>query len=322
MTERPLQIALVGFGLLPIPPTGWGAVESILWEMHERLTARGHTVHIVNERKRKAFRALMNLPKLDFIHCHNDRAVSRVMAAGILKRARVIATSHHAWHWGALPNDSRRLLRMTSYAPFQLPLTDRCGHEIRRKNPFAKIAVQPNGCEVSQFRFQPSGNCRAICVGRIESRKRQDWIVRALAESKVECDFVGPIRDALLPDGRNYLGEWTREQLRERLTEYSALVLVSTAEGQPLVVPEALAAGLSVVVTRPAAENLDLSKPFVHLVEQEGDLQPTIERAIQGQDTLRQDARKYAEGTFDWEILMDRYERQLQLWRSGRGSSS
>jgi len=43
-----MKIVLIGPGLSPIPPTGWGAVESMVWDYYEELSGRGHTVIIVN----------------------------------------------------------------------------------------------------------------------------------------------------------------------------------------------------------------------------------------------------------------------------------
>ena len=34
--------------IMPIPPTGWGAVETLIWDMRIVLTVLGHEVDIVN----------------------------------------------------------------------------------------------------------------------------------------------------------------------------------------------------------------------------------------------------------------------------------
>jgi hypothetical protein len=43
-----MKITLVGPGLSPIPPTGWGAVEILVWEMNLSYQKMGHDVQIVN----------------------------------------------------------------------------------------------------------------------------------------------------------------------------------------------------------------------------------------------------------------------------------
>jgi hypothetical protein len=44
-----MKFILVGPGCAPIPPNGWGAVESIIWDYYLELTAQGHEVVIVNQ---------------------------------------------------------------------------------------------------------------------------------------------------------------------------------------------------------------------------------------------------------------------------------
>ena len=41
-----MKIINVTPGLIPIPPNGWGAVEKIIWEIHNNLLNEGHDSHI------------------------------------------------------------------------------------------------------------------------------------------------------------------------------------------------------------------------------------------------------------------------------------
>ena len=43
-----MKIALIGPGIMPIPPPGWGAVEILIWDYYKELTAQGHEVVIIN----------------------------------------------------------------------------------------------------------------------------------------------------------------------------------------------------------------------------------------------------------------------------------
>ena len=43
-----MRLALIGPGIMPIPPTGWGAVESLIWDYKVTLEKLGHTVQIIN----------------------------------------------------------------------------------------------------------------------------------------------------------------------------------------------------------------------------------------------------------------------------------
>jgi autotransporter strand-loop-strand O-heptosyltransferase len=42
-----MKIVNVNPGLLPIPPNGWGAIEKIIWEIHQNLKSLGHDSHIL-----------------------------------------------------------------------------------------------------------------------------------------------------------------------------------------------------------------------------------------------------------------------------------
>ena len=43
-----MKVAIVGPGIMPIPPTGWGAVEILIWDQKLALEKLGHEVLVVN----------------------------------------------------------------------------------------------------------------------------------------------------------------------------------------------------------------------------------------------------------------------------------
>ena len=43
-----MKIALVGPGIIEIPPKGWGAVESLIWDYATELGELGHEGTIIN----------------------------------------------------------------------------------------------------------------------------------------------------------------------------------------------------------------------------------------------------------------------------------
>jgi hypothetical protein len=43
-----MKIALVGPGIISIPPPGWGAVEILIWDYYSELKKLGHEVDIIN----------------------------------------------------------------------------------------------------------------------------------------------------------------------------------------------------------------------------------------------------------------------------------
>ena len=175
--------------------------------------------------------------------------------------------------------------------------------------------------ETQEFRVNPTGNGRAICVGRIQSRKRQNEIALLLQGTGIECDFVGPLMEAVdISDvlQNHMFGEWDRDTMHKRLCEYSCLILMSRSERQPLAVVEALAAGIPVVVSPDAAWNLDHSKPYIFVVDSDSELVPAVAKAIAIRNQMTEEIRRYAVETFDYEIMVDKYLAQVDEWISPR----
>jgi hypothetical protein len=44
-----MKIALIGPGIMSIPPSGWGAVEILIWDYYNELTKLNHDVTIINK---------------------------------------------------------------------------------------------------------------------------------------------------------------------------------------------------------------------------------------------------------------------------------
>ena len=67
-----MKISIVGPGLMPIPPKGWGAVESLIWDMANALKELGHSVQIVNTTDgNEVYKAIEGFAP-DFVHINYD----------------------------------------------------------------------------------------------------------------------------------------------------------------------------------------------------------------------------------------------------------
>jgi hypothetical protein len=295
-----MKITLVGPGLMPIPPKGWGAVEILIADQAAMLQAAGHQVTIVNQRNRTQALAEVEASQPDLVHLHYDEYITW---AEQMTCPRIVATSHYAYlevftqWWGLfrapllvrtlrlvrrlLParlllalGCPRPLLAALSYEPFfRAFLRSRCEliclspgiAEVYRRFGFrGALQVCPNGARDDLIRYcsTPLYPDLSLCVGKIEPRKRQ-----AQLASLPDLRFVGPIVDPLFPANHpGYLGPWNREQLFFQLTQYANLVLLSDGEAHPLVCCEALIAGLGLVVSEQASANLDRCLPFISVI--------------------------------------------------------
>ena len=67
-----MKICLIGPGIMPIPPVGWGAVEILIWDYKETLEKLGHEVIIINTRDQRQIIELCNSHNPDFVHVQYD----------------------------------------------------------------------------------------------------------------------------------------------------------------------------------------------------------------------------------------------------------
>lgn len=134
------------------------------------------------------------------------------------------------------------------------------------RRDWPKLHLVHCGVEPDRYRRPPSGaGDRLLFVGRLVAAKGLPVLLAALALARRERPSLslavvgdGPDRPALEAEAQalglggsvSFLGYRNQEQVADLLSESSALVLPSFAEGVPVVLMEAMAAGLPVVATR------------------------------------------------------------------------
>jgi glycosyltransferase involved in cell wall biosynthesis len=89
-------------------------------------------------------------------------------------------------------------------------------------------------------------------------------------------------------------------------------VRATDGEADPLVIKEALIAGLGVVISECASANLDLFKDFISVIPNNklDDLEYINEKIIENRRYSienRDEIREYALANFSWEKVIDKY---------------
>lgn len=267
-----MKIALVGPGILSIPPVGWGAVEILIWDYHEVLRKLGHDVSIVNKMGPKTlsyYQELvqeLNQTEYDFIHIHYDCFFQIVP---YLTCKKVGMTSHYPY----IDNPEKHtedgftpiFQFMVHYPGTFLMLAQKdtdflvdCG-----ANP-ERFRLMENGILIEKYQSTdtPEQGGKTIYLGKITLRKRQHVYCQL-----DNLDLIGPGGEGM----RNWKGSWTREQVYCQLSHYGNLLLCSEGEADPLVVKEALVCGLGVVINRTSSKNLTNIQDcgFITVIEDE-----------------------------------------------------
>jgi glycosyltransferase involved in cell wall biosynthesis len=311
-----MKIVLIAPGCMPIPSPGWGAVERIVWDYYELLSSRDYEVVIVNRSDHNGIINECNTHKPDIVHIMYDDHI--VVAPGI-RCSKIYYTSHFAYlthpelsskyagyYWGifrkVIDNRDRVFLNVISDEIRDL--------YFRNGFPMERINVIRNSARDDKFIYveTPNKGDRSIYLGKVEYRKAQYKY-----QNIDNIDFVGNYHDS--PFNRNsiqYKGEWSKDKIYEEMTNYGNLVLLSDGEADPLVVKEALMAGLGVVVSECASANLDRSCEFITVIpdNKRDNLEYVKQEIVKNREKsvkMRNEIRSYAMERFAWSRILDEY---------------
>lgn len=268
---------MIGPGIQPIPSTGWGGVEALIWNCKLELEKLGHEVKIQNtwlgnnlEVDPDIISSTVNEIndwKPDFVHLHYDHYAD-IMPYINAPRAM---TSHYPY----IDYPDRRHGYEWIFHKFSKNHSSVFALSDRNAKHFELAGVSPElvfvwygGVLSNNFRFvsDPKLFKNTICLGKIEPRKMQYELQRSCND----VHFVGPTADVRFNNSDpRYLGSWTRDEVYNQLTDYANMVLLSDGESAPQVVMEALVSGLGLVVSEEASANLDTSLPFIDVVNKD-----------------------------------------------------
>ena len=304
-----MKISIVGPGIMPIPPTGWGAVEILIWDQKLALEELGHEVDIVNTKSPVEIVQKINAYRPDFVHIQYDDFIELYPYI----QYPCAITSHFGYleqsnKWGYYYD--RIVKPFQRISPKIFCLSDGIKNVYDKELLIEKsnLYVTPNGVNTSKFVTRdPKYPDRSLYLAKIDYRKRQ-----SMFQPISSLYYAGNNADPNFNTSINYLGEWSKEHLYNNLTDYGNLVLLSDGEAHPLVCMEALAAGLGVVVCEYGAANLDTTKDFITVIPESKitDLKYLEDEIVKNRNysvSHKDDIIKYA-SNFDWEnTIKDHY---------------
>lgn len=299
-----MRICHIGHGRIPIPPTASGAVEAIISDYQFHSEKFGHEFLVVNDLSPVQAMMAAEAFRPDIAHLHDE---SKIDAFAVLDAPIKIVTTHDPTFFEKPNPFIERFVKADFWVGC---LSQPQAHGFyKRGMSHTRMLLTYNGARSDLFRFtpEPLWPHKMVCLGMIGQRKRQNLL---LPLEFVDC--IGPVAtyDPIATSDVVF-ESWYRKQVYHQLTNYSALVLLSKSEADPLVVKEALMAGLDVIVSEAASANLDRSQPFVHVLPESTINNPfmlrvTLERILKSPKD-RVAVRKYAEEHFDWSVLVKRY---------------
>ncbi len=310
-----MRIALVGAGLLPIPPIGYGAVERHIWELSQHLARRGHEVHILNRVFGSEYRFIpwvlgqLRALKPEIVHVHT----SALGAALSLLLDSVVFTSHNpAWTAEGLDLLSRWGLTLEKVvarrASAFITLDERT---LERAQAYAAHPYVVHGAiDASQWDVSSLDGGYALSVGKVDKRKG----FHKFAEQRGDIPYIvagKSVGDVAYENRLRDLGVQLElnpsdHRVRQLLSRASVYVHPSEFDAFSLAVLEAMASGLPVVASEVCREQvLDGVNGF--LVEGDAYIEP-VRRLAEDSVLRRRMGKKSRERVvrnFSWDAVGD-----------------
>ena len=314
-----MKIAFIGPGIMPIPPDGWGAVESLIWEIACELGEMGHIGTIINVPDLNEIIETVQQDEYDFIHLFYD------VFHPIMNEIKRLCPKSITAISSAYPYvDQFQFHQRDGYDRTYKWLTEQKNHynfclsdkdlETFKNGGADESKLLRLGLGAQHKNFKFSIECekpnKTLYMAKIEVRKRQ-WIYQSIDS----IEFVGRYSPTTTFDKlhKSYIGEWTTEQKHENVTKYANLLLLSDGEnGTPLVIKEALVSGIGVVCSKYAAYDLDDNLSFITVVPDDklNDLEYVSNAIKENREVsvnMRQQIREYGMNNFSWENIVKDY---------------
>ena len=310
-----MKIALIGPGIMPIPPIGWGGVEHLIWNFYNQLKKTGDDVTIINTQDLNKVVEEVNSGNFDAAHLHYDHYAAIMPHLNCKKK---LITSHYPFLENPEPQYLWIYDELKKCESHIVCLSNNIKNEfVKRGIAESLISVLPCGIETESYSIDIDNvlySDKSIILGKVEPRKRQSM----LQYKNLNIDFVGNNADPTFDTSDpHYLGEQSKQDIMENLTSYANMILLSSGEAHPFVCLEALAAGLGLVISEQSTANLDLSKPFITVIPDNklGDFDYLKEKIDENRSIslkMREEIRQYCADNFDWSIIINNYKKIIE----------
>jgi glycosyltransferase involved in cell wall biosynthesis len=298
------KIMLISDGAIPVPPiNGWGALERVVWNYSQQLIKLGYEVLISNHQDSSKVLEDWRRFKPDLVHNHIGKHWE---AMSLMYGCKKIVTNHGGafiFHKEFYDHVFTNYFRDCEL----YLLTDEEKTFYESYNIWKTIIIVPNGVDSQIFKNSKIRD-GAVYLGQINTRKKQSYYQKL----GIDCYFAGNAEDPTFNySNSKYLGSWTHEQVADNLCKFNALVLLSSSELQPLVCLEALCSGLGLVISKPSAQSLDTSKPWISVIPEDklddiDFINNEINRISSLSERYREDIIKYG-NSFDWANIIKKY---------------
>jgi len=299
------RILIVGAGSIPIPPIGWGAVETIISETIPHYISAGISVGLLNSHQGKQWKKAKRI-EWDSIICHSDDLVKRVRK--YWPNVKLISGTHYGyaaqpskWH-----KSYRKVFKDLSLAEKVVCLSPAILGTFIEFFPKEDLLYAPNGSSFEPLENETS-NGEIIYLGKIESRKKQYECWKSLSESGLKVKFAGPIEDSrVLAElhheptlNQTFPGPVSRETLVKELSKYRALLLLSDGEADALVLYEAQLAGLPIIVNKDSLGGQDGNLPWVNVINDVDEIGNALQE-LDSQNISKRQIASFAKENYSW----------------------
>lgn len=308
-----MKICHVTGGRTAVPPREWYWIEDGVWALRHWGRLLGADVHIVNSSSTKEVIGEISRISPDVLHIHADRHFQVSMTHRDC--VRILQSYTPDLYNPSRYADLRKLFEVEGHICCSSPAAKE--HLVRARVDAHRSFVTATGArtDLTQFDDTPRFPQRTLSLGPINKWSRHHLFVQ-----NKSIDVIGPVRfefqgggpDMQRLKGMNYLGIWTHNQARQRMTEYASLVAIYERDIAPFITASALAAGLGLVISEAMACNINTELPFVTVVpEARIDDIDFLEKSIAENRSAsiprRRQIRQYAVSNFDWELLTKSY---------------